>query len=63
MYRLFTDDANVKKPNIPATAIRSAAVRPEQDREIRTFARLLSRMDEKSRGLLIHVASKMSKRA
>ena len=33
MYRLFTDDANVKKPNIPATAIRSA--RSAQNRTAR----------------------------
>src|SRR5271170_2837903 len=63
MYRLFTDDEHVKAPNIPAGSIRSRAARPEQDREIRAFAKLFARMDEKSRVLLIHMASKMSKRA
>src|SRR5271168_3895294 len=33
MYRLFTDDEHVKKPNIPAEAIRSRAVRSKEDNE------------------------------
>jgi transcriptional regulator with XRE-family HTH domain len=63
MYRLFTDDEHVKAPNIPAGAIRSRAVRPEQNREIRAFAKLLARMSDERRGLLFHMASKMAKRA
>jgi transcriptional regulator with XRE-family HTH domain len=63
MYRLFTDEEHVKAPNIPAGFIRSRAVRPEQDREMRAFAKLLARMNEKSRVLLIHMASKMANRA
>jgi transcriptional regulator with XRE-family HTH domain len=63
MYRLFTDDEHVKKPNIPAEATRSRAVRSKQDGELRAFAKLLSRMDDKDRGLLIHLASKMADRA
>jgi transcriptional regulator with XRE-family HTH domain len=63
MYRLFTDEEDVKKPNIPATAIRRRAVNPEQERELRAFGKYLSRMGHEDRGLLIHVASKMAKRA
>jgi transcriptional regulator with XRE-family HTH domain len=63
MYRLFTDEEHVKAPNTPAEAIRSRVVRPEQDREIRAFAKLLARMSEERRGLLFHMASKMANRA
>jgi transcriptional regulator with XRE-family HTH domain len=63
MYRLFTDDAHIKKPNLPAESIRSRTVNSKQEREHRNFAKLFSRMNDKSRGLLIHMASKMAKRA
>jgi hypothetical protein len=63
IYRLFTDDEHVKKPNIPAEAIRSRKDRSKQDGELRAFAKLLSRMKEKDRGLLLHLASKMANRA
>jgi transcriptional regulator with XRE-family HTH domain len=63
MYRLFTDDDHVKKPNIPAEAIRSRAVRSKEDNELRAFAKFLSRMDDKDRGLLFRMASKMANRA
>ena len=63
MYRLFTDDEHVKKPNIPTEAIRSRAVRSKEDNELRALAKLLSQMDDKDRGLLFHMASKMAKRA
>jgi transcriptional regulator with XRE-family HTH domain len=62
MYRLFTDEAHVKKPNLPAGSTRSRRVSSKQDREHRAFAKLFSRMDNKSRGLLIHLASKMANR-
>jgi transcriptional regulator with XRE-family HTH domain len=62
-YRLFTDDAHVKKPNIPVQDVPSRAVSTKQDREIQAFAKLFSRMDDKSRGLLFHMASKMANRA
>jgi transcriptional regulator with XRE-family HTH domain len=39
MYRLFTDDDRVTKPNIPAEVIRRRAVRPEQEPELRVLAR------------------------
>src|SRR5580658_2546241 len=45
MYRLFTDDAHVKKPNIPAEDIPSRAADAKQERELRAFAKYLSRMN------------------
>jgi hypothetical protein len=63
MFRLFTDDAHVKVPNIPAEIIRSRAVNSKQERVLRSFAKLFSRMDDKDRGILLHMASKMANRA
>ena len=63
MYRLFTDDEHVKKPNIPTEAIRSRAANSKKDSELRTFAKLLARMSDERRGLLFHMASKMANRA
>jgi transcriptional regulator with XRE-family HTH domain len=63
MYRLFTDDEHVKKPNIPAGAIRSRAIISQQDQQLRALAKLLSRMSEKDRRILFHMASKMARRA
>jgi hypothetical protein len=63
MYRLFTDDAHVEKPNIPAEVIPRRAANSKQERELRAFAKHLSRMDDKDRGFLFHMASKMANRA
>jgi transcriptional regulator with XRE-family HTH domain len=63
MYRLFTDDAHVKKPNIPTEAIRSRAVRSKEDNELRAFAKLFARMKDKDRKLMFHVANKVAGRA
>jgi hypothetical protein len=63
MYRLFTEEAHVKKPNLSAESIRSRTVNSKQERAHRAFAKLFSRMDNKSRGLLIHMAAKMANRA
>jgi transcriptional regulator with XRE-family HTH domain len=63
MYRLFTDDEHVKKPNLPAELNSRRAGNPKNERVFRAFAKLFARMDDKSRVLLIHVASKMAKRA
>lgn len=63
MYRFFTDDNHVKKPNIPAENIQRRPANAKQERELRAFAKCFSRMDDKNRGLLIHMASKMAKRA
>jgi transcriptional regulator with XRE-family HTH domain len=62
MYRLFTDEDHIKKPNMPAEIIRSPAVRSKQGRELRASAKLLSRMSDKDRALLLHLASKMANR-
>ncbi len=63
MYRLFTDDDHVKKPNLPAEAIRNRAANSKEARLIRAFAKLLARMTNEERGLLFHLAAKMAGRA
>ena len=63
MYRLFTEDADVKKPNIQLQPVPSRAVKTKDDRDLRSLAKLLSRMNDKDRGLLLHMASKMANRA
>jgi len=63
MYRLFTDDNHVKKPNVAAEFVPSRAVRSKQDQELRALAKLLSRMNDKDRGILLHMASKMANRS
>jgi transcriptional regulator with XRE-family HTH domain len=63
VYRLFTDEEHVKKPNIPAEAIQNRRVNLKQESVLRSFAKLLSRMDDRDRGLLFHVASKMANKA
>lgn len=60
MYRLFTDDANVKKPDIPAQKIVRRSLTTKDERELRTFAKLFSQMDDRKRGLLLQMASKMA---
>jgi transcriptional regulator with XRE-family HTH domain len=62
MYRLFTDEAHVRMPDIPSRRTPSRAVSTKQDREIQAFAKLFARMDDKKRGLLFHMASKMANR-
>ena len=63
MYRLFTDEDHIKKPNIPVQSTPSRAVNSKQDRELRALAKLLARMSDRSRGLLLHMMSKMANRA
>ena len=48
LYRLFTDDADIKRPNIPCHAAPSQPVHSKQDREVVSFAKLLSQMEEKN---------------
>lgn len=62
MYRLFTDDEHVKKPNIPVLN-GEPTQNKRQDAKLRPFAKALSRMKDKDRGLLLHMASKMANRA
>jgi transcriptional regulator with XRE-family HTH domain len=63
MYRLFTDEDHVKKPDIPAEASQNRRVHSKQERELQAFAKFFSRMRDKDRGLVIHMASKMANRA
>jgi transcriptional regulator with XRE-family HTH domain len=63
MYRLFTDEEHVQKPNLPADAIRNRAANSKQNRVLRAFATLLARMNDRERGLLFHLAAKMANRA
>jgi transcriptional regulator with XRE-family HTH domain len=58
-YRLFADDTHAKKPNIPQS-IPSRPANAKEDRELRAFAKLFSRIDGKKLGLLFHMASKMA---
>jgi transcriptional regulator with XRE-family HTH domain len=62
MYRLFTDDLHVKKPNIPISN-GEPVHNKKQDAKLRPFAKALSRMNDKDRRLLLHLASKMANRA
>jgi transcriptional regulator with XRE-family HTH domain len=62
MYRLFTDETHVKKPNLPAGITLSRVANSKHDRELRAFTKCFSRMDDKDGGLLIHMASKMANR-
>jgi transcriptional regulator with XRE-family HTH domain len=62
MYRLFTDEAHIQKPNIPTEVIPRRAANSKQERVLRAFAKLFSRIDDKKRGLLFHMASKMASR-
>jgi transcriptional regulator with XRE-family HTH domain len=61
-YRLFTDDMHVQKPNIPQQKIPSRPANAKEDLELRAFAKLFSRIDDKKLCLLFHMASKMAKR-
>src|SRR5580658_1898393 len=58
LFRLFTDDPHAKKPHVPKTSV----VESKHDRELRAFAKLLSRLNDKDRGVLLHMASKMANR-
>jgi transcriptional regulator with XRE-family HTH domain len=63
LYRIFTDEEHVKKPNLPTEVIRSRAVNSKQDRHLRALGKLLARMSDERRKLLFHMASKMANRA
>ncbi len=63
MYRFFTNEARIRMPDIPSQQIQSQTKNKKQDREIQAFAKLFSRMDDKKRLLLFHLASKMANRA
>jgi transcriptional regulator with XRE-family HTH domain len=63
MYRLFTDEDHVKKPNIPTEDRAGRAGNSKEERVLRAFAKLFSHMDDKERGLLFHAASKTANNA
>jgi transcriptional regulator with XRE-family HTH domain len=63
LYRFFTDAAHVEKPNIPQQKIPTRVVTPKDERQIKAFAKLFSRMDDKNLGLLLHMASQMANKA
>jgi transcriptional regulator with XRE-family HTH domain len=63
MYLLFTDDEHIKKPNIPLESTPRRAVNSKQDREFQAFAKLILRMNDKDRAILLHMASKLANRA
>jgi|SRR5580704_18515388 transcriptional regulator with XRE-family HTH domain len=62
MYRLFTDEDRIGKPAISFSKGEKPRNKKE-DAELLPFAKALSRMNEKDRGLLLHMASKMANRA
>jgi transcriptional regulator with XRE-family HTH domain len=61
MYRLFTDEDKVEKPDISFAKAESARG-TKQDSQLRPFAKALSRMNDKDQRLLLHMASKMANR-
>lgn len=63
LYRIFTDDEHVTKPNLPPEVIRSRAANSKQDRYLQTLSKLLARMSDERRRLLYHMAAKMANRA
>jgi transcriptional regulator with XRE-family HTH domain len=63
MYRLFTDDGRIDKPNIPLSKAGTISQNKKQDAELRPFVKALSRMSDKDRALLLHMASKMARRS
>jgi transcriptional regulator with XRE-family HTH domain len=63
LYQLFTDGEKVKMLKLPTTKTASAwGVDGAHRREIRLFAKALSRMDDRSQRLLLHLAQKMAPR-
>lgn len=61
MYRLFTDDEHVKKPNIPVS--NGKPHNKKQEAKLRPFVKAFSRLTDKNQRLLLHMASKMANRA
>jgi transcriptional regulator with XRE-family HTH domain len=62
MYWLFTDDAHVQKPDISFSKIDTARNK-ETDALIQPFVKVLARVNDKDRGLLLQMASKMANRS
>ncbi len=62
MYRLFTDEAKIEKPDISFSMVESAG-NTKQEAKLRPFVKALSRLTDKDQRLLLHTASKMANRA
>jgi transcriptional regulator with XRE-family HTH domain len=63
LYRFFTDGEKVKMLKLPTTKTASAwGVDGAHLREIRLFAKALSRMDDRSQRLLLYLAQEMARR-
>ncbi len=62
MYRLFTDEDRIKKPNISFSKDEKTRTK-KQDAELLPFTKALSRMNDKDQRPLLHMASKMANRA
>jgi transcriptional regulator with XRE-family HTH domain len=59
MYRIFTEDAHVKKPKVAFTA--DGAAEAKLDHQFRAFARVLARVSPERRVLFFNMASKMAR--
>jgi transcriptional regulator with XRE-family HTH domain len=62
MYRLFTDEAKIEKPNVSFSKAEPARS-TKQDSKLRPFVKALSRLTDQDQRLLLHMASKMANRA
>jgi transcriptional regulator with XRE-family HTH domain len=63
LYQLFTDGEKVKMLKLPMIKTGSAwGVDGAHRREIRLFAKALSRVDDRNQRLLLHLAQKMARR-
>ena len=61
MYRLFTDEGRIQKPDVSFSKTETARAK-KQDAALRPFTKALSRMNDKDQRLLLHLASKMANR-
>ena len=57
MYRLFTDEDRIEKPNISFSKTEKVHSKKE-DAALLPFAKALARMNDKEQRLLLHMASK-----
>jgi transcriptional regulator with XRE-family HTH domain len=62
MYRLFTAEAKIEKPNVSFSKAEPARS-TKQDSKLGPFVKALSRLTDKDQRLLLHMASKMANRA
>jgi transcriptional regulator with XRE-family HTH domain len=64
MYKLFLDgDGQPEKPKLPVSNAESMwGAKGNQRRELHAFAKVLSRLDDRHRNLLLAMASRMARR-